>query len=939
MDNKHGFSLVSRQYIDTYKAYGTLYRHDKSGMEVFYIDADNEELFFSYAFATLPSDSSGVFHIIEHTVLSGSRKYPVRDPFTTLSRSSASTYMNALTCPDMTLYPASSPVRKDFDNIFSVYTDAVFHPLLRKETFLQEGVRLTKNGFDGVVFNEMRGDGGQQDSVVATHALRDLFRSGPYSFESGGEVTEIAGLTYERYLETYRRFYAPANARLFLFGRNAGLEEKLAMLDSEYLDSEGGSRTLLPEYQEKWASPEYRKVPFPALEGENTGSFTLSFLTDSLTSDPYSMLFISILVDILLGSPSCPLYRAITDSGLGEDLSSQSGMSSDFGQIPFTIGFSGISMDKCEEAGIFLMDTLRSIATAGLDPDGIEAAIRRQEFLLSEIPGGIPLGFRAFFKCIRPWMREGDIYAPYRQKELLERLRSELSADSRLFEKWMLHELCDNPHRLYLSVYPDPEYSEREEAKLKRIAAERGYDEKDEELFDYFTSHGDSDEILATIPRLRLCDIPDTVDIIPQEFHGNIILQRQLTGGVIYSDLMIDLSDLSNEELCYASLLTRLLLITGLKGERREEIHTRLRLLTGGYSAFLESGRAVDNTVKAFFVFRLKLMPYNLEEMYKALRQLMTSADVTDRDVINAALNDISSDFAENCEYSGSSFAASAAAASVTPSAALGEAVMGLESWAFFESLRDKDISSQLAAVYARLSESGRFMLHLTCEAEDGDKALSAGRSFISSFAPSPAVTPLVRRTGESGRLFEISSSVAYNAIAFRVSPFRSAEQEAENIFSLLLSQGELFRTIRGEGGAYGAYSSIDAVEEVMTLSSYRDPHLGRTFKAFISAIENAWVSEAEIENAKLLNISRLLKPLAPASKAMLSFRRYIYKVTDEDRMEKRRMSMAVTEADVNAARDRILAYLGSAGKASLAPYSLELKEESGLRKTQLPRH
>ena len=227
----HGFELTGEYCLKDYSARGFLYRHTRTGMQVFHVISDDSEYFFSYSFKTLPYDSSGVFHILEHTVLSGSRKYPVEDPFTIFEARSCNTYMNALTCPDRTLYPAASPVKKDFDNIFLLYTDSVFRPLLRRKDFESEGIRAGRNGFEGVVFNEMRGDANQTDSLVATHSKRDLFPGSPYFHSSGGDVREMVNLTYESYKEAYGKYYTPSNCRLFLYGKDIDIDEKLRFLD------------------------------------------------------------------------------------------------------------------------------------------------------------------------------------------------------------------------------------------------------------------------------------------------------------------------------------------------------------------------------------------------------------------------------------------------------------------------------------------------------------------------------------------------------------------------------------------------------------------------------------------------------------------------------------------------------------------------------------
>ncbi len=936
----NGFELVEKGYIEDYKAEGFLYRHIKTGFEVFYVEKEDEELFFSYAFPTPPAASDGVFHIIEHTVLSGSRRFPVRDPFTVVSQGSVNTYMNALTCPDMTLYPAASPVRKDFDNLFYVYTDALFEPLLRRETFLQEGVRLTENGFDGVVFNEMRGDESQSESVVATHSVRDLFKSGPYSKNSGGEVLGIASLTYEKYLETYKQFYSASNGHLFLYGKECDITAKLAFLDEEYLSKrERTPKTNLHFETEEWNSPISEEIPASAMDGDDKCTFMLSFLTNLSNTSSYDVTFLSVLVDILLGSPSCPLYKAILDSGLGDDISSQSGMSSDFPLMPFAVGITGVDKESKEEVESFLLRTLERICKDGLEENDIEAAIRRQEFVLEEIPGGIPNGFRIFLKSIKSWLREKNIFSALRPSADLKHLREELKKSPKLFEKWMEEHLINNSHRLSLLVYPSADLLEKEQQALELKALERGFLEDEIALYETFASSSDSQEALGKVPHLSLSDLPSRKDIIEEEECGQIILQKQETGPVIYFDAIIDLSDLSDDQLRAVSLLSRYIMIAGRKGEAKETIHKQLRLTTGSYSCFLETGRTMDDRVASFLIFRVKVMQNHYGNALELLHDLMKNIDCADKKAMKAALSDMLSDFAEYIEYSGSSFASSAAAAALTPSLSLGEEVMGIKAWKYFDQL---DIDTALAAcsdVYAKLTEKERCLFHITCSEEYCSNAVEKAEKLLASFPKNSSISAFIRSVKtEEDTSYALSSSVAYNAAAIKASPWCTREQEAESLVASILSSGELYNEIRTFGGAYGVYAQLDSLEEYIVISTYRDPHVALSFERFISSIEKMEINDTLLSMAKMQLLGRLLKPLSPPQRAMVAIRRRLYVVKDEDRARKREYTALVTPEEAEEARKRILSAFRSAHKASLAPKSLYEKEPLDMVLSPLPR-
>ena len=432
------FKLISKQVIPNMDASATLYRHP-SGFEVYYRDAKDEEAFFCYQFKTYPSSSNGVFHILEHTILSGSEKYPLRDPFSVVSRSSCNTYLNALTFPDKTLYLAASPLKKDLDNIFLIYSDAVFRPLLRKETFLAEGIRVKSNppSFDGVVFNEMLPDFLSHESVVSSHSLRDLFPNTMYSFSSGGDAKCIVALTYEEYLASYDKYYHPSNVGLFLYGQNIDVDEKLEILSSYLKGVE--KREKLPLYEKtiRWEKPREEICYSSSAEGDGRITVIVSILTSLLNTSAFDRMFMSVIVDALLGSPSCPLYSALLESNLADDISSQSGMSGDFYEIPFLVGLTGVKSEKIEEAKSFILSALKSIAQKGLDKDLIEAAIRRQEFASREIPGGIPNGFRMLLRCSRSWVRGENIIEDLAPSVSIAKVRSAWQENPNIFNEFI----------------------------------------------------------------------------------------------------------------------------------------------------------------------------------------------------------------------------------------------------------------------------------------------------------------------------------------------------------------------------------------------------------------------------------------------------------------------------------------------------------------------
>ena len=369
--DSNSYKLIDEQKTPSYDGTARLYLHQKTGFRVITVDNKDPENFFSYVVYTPCSDSTGVFHIIEHTVLSGSRKYPVKDAFTVQMASGCPTFMNAMTGADRTYYLAASAVEKDFENIFSVYSDAVFDPLLRKETFMQEGIRVSYQGtphFDGVVFSEMQGATSQHESVLSSLSSHGLFPGCAYEYESGGLPKDIARLSYEEYLEKYRRYYVPSNMCLLIYGSI----EKGHLMDSiadDYLDK----REYVP-------APE--KVKLPPLWKEMRKAYATSAASDPSSNGKSSVLYswrlndstdgvegatLQVLTDMLLGSAGCPLYKAITECPYSEDISTESGMIWDYSAYAFAAGMAGVGKENCDKAASYLMDALKRMGCIAVD--------------------------------------------------------------------------------------------------------------------------------------------------------------------------------------------------------------------------------------------------------------------------------------------------------------------------------------------------------------------------------------------------------------------------------------------------------------------------------------------------------------------------------------------------------------------------------------------
>ena len=920
-DTLYGFTVKHVGRIDDYRAECVLLEHS-TGFQVYAVINDDSERFFSYSIYTPPSSGKGISHIIEHTVLAGSRKYPVKDPFMLLVRNSPNTFLNALTGVDRTYFPAASTVVKDFDNIFSVYTDAVFDPLLRKETFMQEGIRMSSEGglhFEGVVFSEMLGVMSEHESVVSSEAIKPLFGSSPYRYESGGDCREIASLEYDEYTEEYRHFYVPSNMMLFLYG-DISLEEKLRMLDEEYLKNrDSGARVERCGLTPRWTAPKKHYARSGAENGDSGSTVMVSWLLGD-NAEPGNSTLLSLIVDILLGSPGCPLYKAISESDLGTDLSSESGMSSSYRELTFSAGFSGSDEADADRIESFIMDTLRTIVRDGFDRKAIEAAIRRMEFSIREIPAGMPMGMRLFFQAEKALTFGTDPEKMLSASGIIAGIRREWEENPRFFEDWIEENLIENNHRLLAVISKDPSYSESIRSTLAEELERRkgAYSQKDEEAFIRFQQTPDPADALSLIPRLSVDDLPHRISRIMHSQKEGIYLMPMMTGGIVYTDILFDVSDFTYEELDALNIFARLLSMCGADGMDYPEFQTELRFVSGGYAFYLESGSDSEGNEKVFLTARLKSLPGLEKDGLDLLRKLFLSCGITE-ERIKAALTDISTDFQSSSISSGHTYAMSAAAESFSPSLYIGERLSGVTCWyriADFLSAGPESIAPALEAVRKKMLTRMRLMIHVTSDQDLIDRAAETASLFLGRIPEGMPYGKTVHEVPEMPRFMArtLSSSVSFIGLCGHAPGIDDKESSALRIFLSILSQTGLWTAIREKGGAYGTGAYLDHMERMFTFYSYRDPRLDATIEDLAAAAASLELTPERMEDAVIGVLSRDLRPMSPAVRSLVDIRRMLYRISDSDRERKQAEILALTADEAAEAGRRFLGQLKEGG-------------------------
>lgn len=951
-DYHPSFETLSETDLPEFRARGILLRHRATGCEIYKLEADEVENSFAFVFRTPPKDSSGVAHIVEHSVLCGSAAYPVKDSFLVMSRRSLATFLNAFTWPDKTVYPAASAVRQDFFNLLSVYGDAVFHPLLSKETFMQEAHHLEYDDdgkliVKGVVYNEMRGDYSSADSLAGTASSTALFSPGhPYSFDSGGDPAAIPTLTYEAFRAFHAERYHPSNCKIFFHG-DIPLAEELAFLEGKFLKD---FETRVPDSSVPVQAPmtESRRVdvPYPLAEGaEATTQIVVNWLGAEIT-DELEAFGLELLAEALLGHDGSPLAAALRGSGLGEDLSPQCGIDTVFRQVIFSAGLRGTEAGREEEVEKLILATIREVVEKGLPPKAKEAAIHAFVFSNREVRrDSTSFGLKLLFRSLRGWLHGSGPEATLSFTRVLARAEEAMKADPRWLEglarKWLL----DNPHRATVTVRPEEGLFEKRKAEetAALAAREAAFDEAAKAAVREAQAHlaaiqdaPDSAESLALLPMLRVEDLPREVERI-ERLRGEasgvpLTIKPVFTNGIVYLELAFPLDSLPLGAQAWMPMLSRFIAGAGLPGMGWAEVAEELALAAGNFGASLDAGSLAADTgrgpgrglgqgrrgdSRAFVIIRLKALADRFPRALELALRLLSGADSGDKLRLEDLLAELGNDIVSAIVPAGNSFAIARANASFGHSLAIEDLWRGTSQVSFIKRLRAEKDGGALAASLEAL-RSGIFVregLRASLSADPGlvdgaTAALAAELTRLPASAkPAWPASPSFDAPSRH-EAWSISAQVGYAAAACPSSRFGEAEFAPTSILMHHLTRGAFWDELRVRRGAYGASAWLESLEGVACFSTYRDPSPARSIGYFREALLAAAGGEGmEAAMESVIGASgRDLKPLLPEERSAVDFRRELFGITDELRQAKRDGMLACTSSDLQAAAARLAA-------------------------------
>ena len=938
-DLYNGWKVIDITEIAEYKSECIWLRHEKTGMEVFHMKNDDEENLFAFAFKTLPADSRGAAHILEHSVLCGSEHYPLKDPFIVLVNQSVKTFMNALTFPDKTVYPASSTVEKDYFNVMSVYGDAVFFPQLRKEVFLQEGhhYEYDEHGklcVQGVVYNEMKGNYSSFENVAGDLTLTTLLPGTPYAFDSGGDPESIPDLTYEQFLDFHKKYYSPSNCRLFLYG-NIPTEKQLDFVSKKFLDGHE-----FPIFKDEQASPVVRfdtprtiEVFAPAPEkgsGDMGPTVAMSWMTGE-TSNAENFMQMVLLDELLMGHDGSPLSRALLESSLGDDISPVSGLTSEMKYLVYTVGMRNVKAKNAKAHESLVLSVLQDAVENGFSKDDIESAVMSVDFSSREIKrNNGPYSLKLMRRCLRGWMNGVAPDVTLRNKEAFEKIKSEIASDPEYIQKLLKRLLLENTQRVTLTVKPDSRYQKERDKKLQKKIEEfcaskpseetqRIVEDELEKLRDFQTEK-DTPEKLRLLPHLRVSELPSKNDRIAMKrsVHEGIPFysHAEAVNGINYVNVGFPIDTLPPEYYKYLPFYTIAATNMGFSGCNWAEAASAFARVSGGFGASLFSssvaGSVIDEYAGAgspideiqariyekdpclarqWMFFRIKMLEEKTEEALDVFFDCIEHVSFDDLKRLENLAAEYKNDMSSSIVPCGNEYVASRAACTKTRAKLCDELWNGISQLYAAQEIVSMDmgeLADTLSSIKNTILKSG-IVVDITSTDEGVEKTIPLVKKHLSSFScpvrPSCyrddellkyAALPGLDERCQEDEYFCAGSEVGFAACVLDAADTDDRESASELVLAHWLSNTVMWEKLRTIGGAYGAFAMVDGTERSFTLATYRDPDPEKSLEVFYDCLKYASETLLDDETVEKAITGLYSRIIQPGSPAGNGFKGFV---------------------------------------------------------------
>ncbi|HEY6256824.1 MAG TPA: insulinase family protein [Xanthobacteraceae bacterium] len=920
----HGFELLQEQTVAETGSTARFYRHARTGAELLSLANQDENKVFGVTFRTPPKDSTGVAHILEHSVLCGSRKYPIKKPFVELKKGSLNTFLNAFTFPDMTCYPVASQNLQDFYNLIDVYLDAVFFPQIARETFEQEGWHYEMDSiasplaYKGVVFNEMKGNYSSPDNVLQQFSNNSLYPDITYGLDSGGDPRHIPDLSYEQLKAFHARHYHPSNARLFFYGdddpteRLARLDDCLRAFDPIKIDSAVG-------LQPRFAAPKRFSKSYAA-EATNKAMITVNWMLDEIVDVELGLAF-DILSYILTGTPASPLHKALIDSGLGE--AHTGGLNSQLRQPSYTVGLKGIDPGDADKVEALILETLGGLAEKGIERPVVEAAMNINEFLRREYnTGSFPRGIAMMITALQAWLYDRDPVTPLAFEKPLGAIKARLAQGDRYFEHLIKEHLLHNRHRTTVLVKPAPEQADREAAAERaRLDAVRAHMSAADVEAVVETTHNlrrlqttpDPPEALAVIPTLQLADLPKRSRLIPlvedRTRDTRVLFHDLATNQVIYLDIAFDLHRLPGDLLPYMPLFGRALLETGVGEHDFVEVSQRIDRSTGGiYSANWTSATRTPGTSVALLVLRAKTMPDKTAALFGILEDVLTKARLDNRERFRQLVLEAKASQEAALAPAGSAFVSLRLQASSHEAHWASEQIGGISHLFFLRDLAQRvetdwdSVRAVLERIRSLLIDRAGMVCNITTDAGNWRRFEPQLAAFLDRL-PISRVISTPWQIGAQPACEGLAIPTTVNFVGKGGDIDRLGYQPTGAIWVVMnhLNTTWLWDKVRVEGGAYGASCHYDTHAGNFAFVSYRDPNLQSTLDIYDKSadfLRAAPVGGAELTRSIIGVIGAIDTYRMPDAKGWTSMANHLIGVTDDFNQRRREEILSTSPSD-----------------------------------------
>lgn len=939
------YEILEERKLSDINSIGYRIRHKKSGARITVISNEDENKVFYIGFRTPPEDSTGVPHIIEHTVLCGSQKYPVKDPFVELVKGSLNTFLNAMTYPDKTLYPVASCNDADFQNLMNVYMDAVLHPNIYQyeEIFKQEGwhYELEKEDapitINGVVYNEMKGAFSSPDDVLDREIMRSLFPDTVYANVAGGDPEYIPNLTYAQYLDFHRKYYHPSNSYIYLYG-DMDIAEKLQWLDEEYLSSydriEIDSAVQMQKPFQNFVEC-IKEYPIASGESEEDHTYLSYNLAIGTILDRKLYQAFSILDYALLSAPGAPVKQALIDAGVGKDI--VGGYDCSTLQPIFSIVAKNANLSDKEHFLAVIQKTLKEQVERGIDKKALLAGINSSEFRFREADyGHLPKGLLYGIECLDSWLY--DDTQPFLHLEALEIYRFlKEQVQTGYFENLIQKYLLDNTHASVVIAAPKKGLNAmRENALEKRLAEYKDALSKEEIkrlIADTIHLHAyqeepSSKEDLAKIPMLQRTDLkreaaPLNNKLIMLE-ETKVVHHELYTNGIDYLSLLFDVCDMKPEELPYLGILKAVLGYVDTKNYTYAELANEINIHTGGVGSSIGIYPNVKKVGQIAFMYEIKtkVLPEKLPDAMRLIKEILFTSKLLDEKRLYEILGELKSRLQMMLSSYGHVVASTRAMSYLSRTSYYQDATEGIEFYrviADYESNfheKKKELMEKLEKLVQRIFTADRLIVSITCEKKD----LSAVQKAVISFreelytpnqsAEERFLPPMEFRKRNEG--FMDASQVQYVARAGNYVAHGYKYHGALKILRVIMGYDYLWTNIRVKGGAYGCMNGYMRNGDTYFVS-YRDPNLAVTNDVYDKIADYVGAFDAdEYDMTKYIigTVSDMDVPLNPSAKGGRSMTAYLQELTYEDLQKEREQVIGATAEDVRALKGLLEAVL-----------------------------